>query len=82
MTSAIVLLLSLHVAHDSTRQAVGDAELKAPATTYVIVENDRDVPLTVFADTRLGETELGYVAPHSSEYLHLEDGYAAQGAVD
>jgi hypothetical protein len=61
----------------STRSAADSA-----GSTFVTIQNDRAVPLTIYAETRLGETKLGIVAPNSTATLRVRDVIAAQGEID
>jgi len=41
--------------------------------TLVVVENDRDVPVTVYAQNDVRERKIGVVEPFSTETIAIDD---------
>ena len=58
----------------------GDAAVDSSGLTLVEVQNDRHVPLTVYAQDSWGEIRLGVVPPDSTVTLRLRDSFVRDGA--
>src|SRR5215211_7511139 len=50
--------------------------------TLIEVQNDRHVPVAVYAQDAYGEVELGVVPPDSTVTLRLRDAFVGRGDVD
>ena len=83
MTGFFTLLLVTQLHADSIpARSNRSAVIDSANATFVTIQNDRSVPLTIFAETRIGETKLGVVAPNSTATLRVRDAIAAQGEID
>ena len=59
-----------------------DAATDSSNVTLVEVQNDRKVPVTVYAQDSWGEIKLGVVPADSTVTLRLRDDFVSRGDVD
>jgi hypothetical protein len=59
-----------------------DAATDSSHVTLVEVQNDRSVPVTVYAQDSWGEIKLGVVPADSTVTLRLRDDFVSRGDVD
>ena len=59
-----------------------EAAMDSSTVTLVEVQNDRQVPVTVYAQNSWGEVKLGVVPPDSTVTLRLSDALMRRGEVD
>ena len=59
-----------------------DAATDSSHITLVEVQNDRHVPITVYAQDSWGEIKLGVVPADSTVTLRLRDDFVSRGDVD
>lgn len=82
MISLAVLALA------ASHAAVGPVPITSQVTAsdpnggYAVVDNHRDVPINVFAETDWGEVDLGTVAPRSGRAFALAPAIVSQHMVD
>ena len=53
--------------------AAPSAPIDSTDMTLVVVENDRNVPVTIYGQNGAGESKLGVVAPHASVTMAVKD---------
>jgi len=58
------------------------APIDSASATLIEVQNDRHVPVVVYAQDSWGEVELGVVPPDSTVTLRLSDAVVERGEVD
>ena len=58
------------------------ASLDSSNVTLIEVQNDRHVPVAVYAQDAYSEVELGVVPPDSTVTLRLRDAFVGRGDVD
>jgi hypothetical protein len=62
-------------------QATPSTPVDSSTLTLVVVQNDRSVSVTVYAQNDFGEYKLGVVEPYESATLSLADYMLAEGDV-
>jgi len=69
-------------AMDKPRHPRHQASIDSSNATLIEVQNDRRVPVAVYAQDSWGEVELGVVPPDSTLTLRLSDALVGRGEVD
>jgi NADPH-dependent ferric siderophore reductase len=75
-------VLASALAMEKPRHPRHQASLDSSNVTLIEVQNDRHVPVAVYAQDAYGEVELGVVPPDSTITLRLRDAFVGRGDVD
>jgi len=75
-------VLASALAMEKPRHPRHQASLDSSNVTLIEVQNDRHVPVAVYAQDAYGEAELGVVPPDSTVTLRLRDAFVGRGDVD
>jgi hypothetical protein len=79
----MLIIATLLAAQLTTKPPKHRAEVPdSSAMTLVEIQNNRNVPVAVYAQDAWGEVELGVVAPDSTTTLRVTDLIAADGEID
>ena len=80
LTMAAVLVSALAV--EKPHHPRHESSIDSPNATLIEVQNDRRVPVVVYAQDAWGEVRLGVVPPDSTVTLRLSDAFVGRGEVD
>jgi hypothetical protein len=75
------LLIAPLLATASPSQPPHTADLDSSSMTLVVVQNDRNVPVTVYVQTDATEARLAVVAPMTDSTIRIPDYLTAEGEV-
>jgi NADPH-dependent ferric siderophore reductase len=75
-------VLASALAMEKPRHPRHQASLDSSNVTLIEVQNDRHVPVAVYAQDAYGEVELGVVPADSTVTLRLRDAFVGRGDVD
>lgn len=78
MAAVFASALAMEKPHHPRQQVPIDSS----NATLIEVQNDRHVPVVVYAQDSWGEVELGVVPPDSTITLRLSDAFVSRGDVD
>ena len=81
MSSILALLVPFFTA-TADNGAAPAAPADSSAMTLVVVQNDRDVPVTVYAQNDVGEYKLGVVSPGDARTLQNKQYIFSEGDIE
>jgi hypothetical protein len=81
MSNILALLVPFFTATADTGAAPA-AHTDSSAMTLVVVQNDRDVPVTIYAQNDFGEYKLGVVSPGDARTLEIEPFIFDEGDIE